>query len=88
MDAQQVNLMNIQNIISQIHPYLPLAQMIVAAVLILLVLLQPRGEALGSAFGQSFFSVGKLRGASKQIFWLTIFLGLIFILLALLNLLA
>jgi preprotein translocase subunit SecG len=52
----------------------------------LLILLQPRGESLGSAFGQSFAPAGKLRGWSKKIFWLTLLLGFVFIGLALLNL--
>lgn len=78
--------MDFRQIVSFIKPYLPAAQIAVAAILVLLVLLQPRGDALGSAFGQSFFSVGKLRGVSKKIFWFTIFLGFLFILLALLGL--
>ncbi|MDP3093669.1 MAG: preprotein translocase subunit SecG [bacterium] len=81
-----MDLSNILGLISQLKPYLPAAQIVVALLLIILILLQPRGEALGSAFGQSFATVGKLRGASKSIFWFTIVLGVIFILLALLNL--
>jgi protein translocase SecG subunit len=73
-------------IISKIKPYLPIVQIVIALLLMILVLIQPRGESLGSAFGQSFASVGKLRGASKTIFWFTIFLGTVFILLALINL--
>jgi protein translocase SecG subunit len=72
--------------ISIIKPFLPFAQSAMALILIVLVLLQPRGDALGSAFGQSFFAVGNLRGFSKKIFWFTVFLGAIFILLALASL--
>lgn len=73
-------------LISNIKPYLPAAQITVCLVLIVLVLIQPRGDALGSAFGQSFAGIGKLRGASKLVFYLTIVLGAVFILLALINL--
>jgi protein translocase SecG subunit len=78
--------MDIRQIASAFKPYLPATQIGVALLLTLLVLLQPRGDALGSAFGQSFFSVGKLRGVSKKIFGFTVFLGFSFILLALLGL--
>jgi len=81
-----MNLANFIGTISSLKPYLPIVQIVIALLLMILVLLQPRGESLGSAFGQSFASVGKLRGASKTIFWFTIFLGIIFIFLALINL--
>ncbi|MDP2926924.1 MAG: preprotein translocase subunit SecG [Candidatus Wildermuthbacteria bacterium GWA2_46_15] len=82
--------MNLQNLVaalSQIKPFLPVIQIVIAVLLTSLVLLQPRGESLGSAFGQSFTGTGKLRGISKKIFFFTIFLGFIFIATALLNLL-
>jgi len=75
------------DLVSKIKPYLPVIQIAVSLPLIILILIQPRGESLGSAFGQSFVGVGKLRGASKLVFYLTIILGIIFILLALINLL-
>ncbi|MBU4351162.1 preprotein translocase subunit SecG [Candidatus Parcubacteria bacterium] len=74
-------------LVSIIKPYLPVAQITVSLILIVLILIQPRGQSLGSAFGQSFAGVGKLRGASKLVFYLTIALGIVFILLALINLL-
>jgi len=67
--------------------YLPLLQIIVAVVLIVFILLQQGGSALGSAFGQSgggFYSTR--RGIQKKIFWGTIVLGVFFVVLALLNL--
>lgn len=82
--------MNLQNFVaalSQIKPFLPAIQMVIAAFLILLVLLQPRGESMGSVFGQSLAGPGKLRGLSKKIFFFTLFLGFVFIVAALLNLL-
>ena len=63
-----------------------LAQILVSIVLIILILLQQRGTALGSAFGQEGGFYGTLRGVQKKIFWLTVVLGALFIVLALLNL--
>ena len=82
-----MNLANLIGTISSLKPYLPIVQIVIALLLMILVLLQPRGESLGSAFGQSFAGIGKLRGASKIVFYFTITLGVIFILLALINLL-
>lgn len=81
--------MNLENFVaafSQIKPFLPAIQIVIAALLTSLVLLQPRGESMGSVFGQSLTGPGKLRGISKKIFLFTIFLGFIFIVAALLNL--
>ena len=66
---------------------LPLFQIIVSVLLVVLILLQQRGTALGSAFGGGGEFYGTLRGIQKKIFWLTCILGGLFILLALLNLL-
>ena len=74
-------------LVSKVKPYLPVVQIVISLILIGLILIQPRGDALGSAFGQSFAGVGKLRGASKIVFYFTVVLGVIFILLALVNLL-
>lgn len=65
----------------------PLAQIIVAVLLIVLILLQRRGTALGSAFGQEGGFYATRRGLQKKIFWGTVVLGALFIILALLNLL-
>jgi len=66
--------------------YLPLIQIVVSVLLVVLILLQQRGQALGSAFGGggSFYSTR--RGIQKKIFWATVALGILFIALALLNL--
>jgi len=66
--------------------YLPLLQIIVAVVLIAFILLQQGGSALGSAFGQSGGFYSTRRGIQKKIFWGTIVLGTLFVVLALLNL--
>lgn len=66
---------------------LPIAQGIIAILLIISVLIQQRGTALGSAFGGEgggFYSTR--RGIQKKIFWATIILGALFIILALVNL--
>jgi len=67
---------------------LQIAQIIAALLLITLILFQQRGTALGSAFGggESFYSTR--RGIQKKIFWGTIICGALFIVLAIINLLA
>ena len=62
-------------------------QIIIAILLIVFIMLQQRGTALGSAFGGEgggFYSTR--RGIQKKIFWATIICGALFIGLALLNL--
>ena len=64
-----------------------LIQIGVAVFLVVSILLQQRGTALGSAFGSdggSFY--GARRGVQKQLYWATIALGALFILLALARL--
>lgn len=66
---------------------LPIAQGIIAIFLIIFILIQQRGTALGSAFGGEaggFYSTR--RGIQKKIFWATIVSGALFIILALINL--
>lgn len=67
--------------------FLPIAQIIVAILLIIFILLQQRGTALGSAFGGEgggFYATR--RGIQKKIFWATIVCGVLFIVFALSNL--
>ncbi len=66
--------------------YLPLAQILVSVILIVLILLQQRGTALGSSFGQESGFYGTLRGIQKKIFWATAVFGVLFVALAVLNL--
>jgi len=66
---------------------LNIIQIIICALLIAGILLQQRGSAMGSAFGQEgggFY--GTRRGAQKKILWATITLGTLFIILSILNL--
>lgn len=68
--------------------FLPYAQIIASIILILLILIQQRGTALGSALGGeegSFYATR--RGIEKKIFLGTIIFSILFIVLALLNLL-
>jgi len=63
------------------------AQLLVSVILIVLILFQQRGTALGSAFGgQEGGFYGTMRGVQKKIFWLTVIFGALFIILALANL--
>jgi preprotein translocase subunit SecG len=66
--------------------YLSIAQIIIAIFLIISVLLQQRGTALGSAFGGEGGFYSTRRGIQKNLFWATIIFGILFIVLALLNL--
>jgi len=66
--------------------FLPIIQIIVAVCLIAGVLLQRRGQGLGSTFGGESSFYATRRGIQGKIFWATVVLGAIFILLALLNL--
>jgi len=66
--------------------FLPIAQIVVAVFLIVFILLQQRGTALGSAFGGGGGFYATRRGIQKKILWATCVSGGLFILLALLNL--
>ena len=68
-----------------IKEFLPIAQIVVAVFLMVLILLQQRGEALGSAFGQEGGFYATRRGLQKKFFWGTVVCGALFIILALLN---
>lgn len=63
-------------------------QIIVSVLLVGGVLLQQKGSAMGSAFGQEGGGAvyGTKRGAQKKIFWATVVLGGLFIILSVLNL--
>ena len=66
--------------------YLPIAQIIVAILLIASILLQQRGTALGSAFGGEGGFYATRRGIQKKLLWATIIFFVLFMVLALLNL--
>jgi len=67
---------------------LPILQILVAVGLITLILLQQGGSGLGSAFSQDGSgSYSAKRGVQKHIFNGTIVLGVLFVILAIINLL-
>jgi preprotein translocase subunit SecG len=68
--------------------FLTLAQILVSLFLVLFILLQQRGGALGSLFGESSGFYATRRGLQKKIFWATIFLAILFVILAILNLIS
>ena len=65
--------------------YFFIAQIIVAVVLILVLLLQVRGGGLGGIFGQADSTFRTRRGLEKTLFQFTIVLVLVFITLAILS---
>jgi protein translocase SecG subunit len=62
------------------------AQIIATVLLIIFILLQQRGTALGSAFGGGGEFYSARRGLQQKIYWATIISGIAFIVLAILNL--
>ncbi len=68
--------------------YITFIQIAIATSIIVLILVQQRGTALGSAFGGEggggFYATR--RGIQKKIFWATIVLGVAFIGLSLITL--
>ncbi len=67
--------------------YLYIAQIIIAAALILVSLLQVRGGGLGGIFGQADTVYRTKRGVERTLFQLTIVLAVLFIVLAIVSLL-
>ncbi|MFA5228251.1 MAG: preprotein translocase subunit SecG [Candidatus Paceibacterota bacterium] len=65
-----------------------IAQTIVSVLLVILILLQQRGTALGSAFGGGGEVYSTRRGVQKKLMYGTIILTLAFLVLAILNLLS
>ena len=63
-----------------------ISQIIVSILLIVFILLQQRGSALGSAFGQEGGFYATRRGIQKKIFYLTVGLVVIFVSLSIVNL--
>lgn len=65
--------------------YLPIFQFAIPIILVILILSQQRGTALGSAFGQEGGFYATRRGIQKKIFWATVTCGVLFIVLSLVN---
>jgi len=64
---------------------LGIAQIIISIALIACVLLQQRGGGIGVVGGLQTQFYGTRRGLEKIIFWLTIVLGILFIVLAVVS---
>lgn len=63
-----------------------ISQVVVSILLIVFILLQQRGTALGSAFGGSEGGAySTRRGIQKKLYWATIICGALFIVLAFLS---
>ena len=69
------------------NSYLLYAQIGVAVLLLVSVLLQQRGTALGSSFGGEGAFFATKRGIQQKLYFATIVLGILFIALSLSNLL-
>lgn len=68
------------------HSILIYLQLIVAVLLVVSILLQQRGQALGQAFGGEGGFYATRRGLQKKLFWASVVLGALFIVLSLLSL--
>jgi preprotein translocase subunit SecG len=69
-----------------VSTYLNLAQIIIAVALVVVIMLQTKGAALGSVFGRSDSVVYKTRrGVEKTVFNVTIGLSLLFFIMAIAN---
>ncbi|MFC1931270.1 preprotein translocase subunit SecG [Chloroflexota bacterium] len=66
--------------------YLSIAQIVLAAALVLIILFQVRGGGLGGIFGQADTVYRTRRGVEKTMFQLTIILAVLFIVLAIVSL--
>lgn len=75
---------------SVVVPILPYVQIILAVLLITVILMQQRGSSLGGAFGGDNFSAAfhKRRGGELFLFRSAIVLAVLFVLSALLNIVA
>jgi protein translocase SecG subunit len=62
-------------------------QLAVCIILIVLIIIQQRGTALGAGFGGGSEVYSVRRGAQKKIYYATIIAGAIFLVLGVLNLL-
>ncbi|OGZ67483.1 MAG: preprotein translocase subunit SecG [Candidatus Staskawiczbacteria bacterium RIFCSPHIGHO2_02_FULL_33_16] len=69
------------------NTYLFYGQIVVSIILVVLVALQQRGTALGSAFGGGGEFYSSRRGMQKNLFYATVVVAGIFIVLSILNVL-
>ena len=69
-----------------ISDILPISQIVISVFLIAAILLQQRSAGLGSSFGGESASFSSRRGTEKQLFRISIVLGILFIVLAIIQL--
>lgn len=67
-------------------PVITLIQIILAVLLILVIMVQQKGTGLGSTFGGELSFYRTRRGAEKLMFYATIILAALFIILSLIGL--
>lgn len=67
-------------------PVISLLQIILGILLILVIIVQQKGSGLGSTFGGELSFYRTQRGAEKLLFYATIVLAVIFIILSLIGL--
>ncbi len=68
--------------------YLNIAQIVVSVALVAMLLMQVRGGGLGGIFGQPDTVFRTRRGIQKTLFRFTVFLAVVFVILALVRLMA
>lgn len=67
-------------------PVISLIQIILGTLLILVIIIQQKGSGLGATFGGEMSFYRTRRGAEKLLFYATIVLALLFIILSLIGL--
>jgi preprotein translocase subunit SecG len=70
------------------HIALNIIQIIVAVLLVLVIMFQVKGGGIGGIFGQAESVYRTKRGVEKWLFWATIILSAIFVILAITSLVA
>lgn len=68
------------------QPVIYLAQITVAVLLILIIVIQEKGSGIGASFGGNLSFYRTKRGAEKLLFYATIGLSIIFVILSLVGL--
>lgn len=58
--------------------FLSILQIVIASLLVVSILLQQRGTAMGSAFGGGGATYTSRRGIQQSLYWATIVLALVF----------
>jgi preprotein translocase subunit SecG len=67
------------------HTALNIVQIVISVLLILVILFQVKGGGLGGIFGQAESVYRTKRGVEKWLFWATIILSALFVILAMVT---